>query len=355
MASTPRRRDPRQVFVVHGRDTKDTYLTVKEAIESLGLTAVDYDAVRHRHPKMSPYVYDVVEEGYFTSAAIVVILAPEDQACLRPELREDDPDDHRRRLQPRPNVMLETGIAMGLQKGDVIYVLCKGAYVPSDLRGKHRVDLTSKKRALRKDLASKLRIAGCHIPRDVLRRLGLPKELEEPDGNLVADWDFSRSALAAKWSVSEGPGERGDRRYYTLRPHLVCKPVRSGAHSVRCHLPAEPRADNREWWSGLAQSVGVRQRRPQALVARAWCRAREVAGDPSRNFALCVDAYYYGAEHVSIPKCEPFDTGTHDWQYKSVFVEPTECIERASVSLVLRGPQHSGRVWFDCVSLVELE
>ena len=110
--------DPRRVFVVHGRD--DTLAADRFAfLDAIGLQPIAWrDAVRQTG-KGSPYVGEILEGAFATAQAVVVLLSPDDEVRLAPSLvREDDQAIEREvRLQPRPNVLFEAGMAFGCITG----------------------------------------------------------------------------------------------------------------------------------------------------------------------------------------------------------------------------------------------
>ncbi len=54
--------------------------------------------------------------------AVVVLLTAEDQAGLLPRLADEDHDDVLLRGQPRQNVILEAGMAMGIDPSRTLLV-----------------------------------------------------------------------------------------------------------------------------------------------------------------------------------------------------------------------------------------
>jgi len=104
------------VFVIHGRDAK-LRDSKYELLGALGLKALEWGhAIRAARGKGgNPYVNDAVQNVMEQAQAIVVILSPDDEAKLKDQFVEK----HERRIegklrgQARPNVIFETGIAIG--------------------------------------------------------------------------------------------------------------------------------------------------------------------------------------------------------------------------------------------------
>jgi hypothetical protein len=119
---------------------------------------------------------------------------------------------------------------------------------------------------------------------------------------------------------------------------------------------------------GAAQFVSLNQTAPQPVVLRAFSRAREV--DASEEVVLetpgarrrhfdAREGHTYGM-HLYLdyqdgqwPEVHTasFSPGTHDWEEKSIRVEPTRPVKTALVLLEFHQPQ--GAAWFDDLSLTD--
>ena len=64
----------------------------------------------------SPYIGQVLEKGFSIVQAVVVLMTPNDEARLREPYwgRNEPPEETQLTPQPRPNVLLEAGMALGL-------------------------------------------------------------------------------------------------------------------------------------------------------------------------------------------------------------------------------------------------
>lgn len=139
-SSTPSRL--RSIFVVHGRNLKarDAMFTF---LRALGLEPLEWGQLVAETHTGTPYVGDILDEGFATAVGVVVLLTPDDEARLRPSLRDPVEPAHETKLtgQARPNVLFEAGMAFGrFPKRTIIVEL--GVLRPfSDLVGRHTVIL----------------------------------------------------------------------------------------------------------------------------------------------------------------------------------------------------------------------
>lgn len=156
-------RDPRVVFVVHGRDGKvrDAMFSFLRAIDLLPL---EWAEAVSETGKSLPYVGDVLEAAFSSAQAVVVLMTPDDEACLRKPFRGSNDPPHETELTPqaRPNVLFEAGMAMGRSPDRTIIVEVGTLRPFSDVGGRHvvRLDGTTRRR---QELAQRLGTAGCPV------------------------------------------------------------------------------------------------------------------------------------------------------------------------------------------------
>ena len=160
--------DPRQIFVVHGRDVaaKDA---MWEFLEDLGLHPLDWNEMVRRTGRGTPHTLYVVETGFSMAQAFVVLMTPDDEARLHDDLTDssDTEDETRLTCQPRPNVMFEAGRAFGTKPERTILVHIGKLRRVSDLDGLNVVRIGRTKAPLLA-LADRLEAAGCPIDRHAL-------------------------------------------------------------------------------------------------------------------------------------------------------------------------------------------
>jgi hypothetical protein len=117
---------------------------------------------------------------------------------------------------------------------------------------------------------------------------------------------------------------------------------------------------------GAAQLVSLNQTAPQPIVLRAFSKARDVATseevvlntpaarrhhfDTREGHTYCMHLYldYQDGQWPEVHTV-PFSPGTHDWEQKSIRVEPSRPVKTAMVLLEFHQPE--GAAWFDDLSL----
>jgi predicted nucleotide-binding protein len=157
--------DPRKVFVVHGRNN-----TAREALfaflRAVGLHPLEWSEIVTATGKAAPYIGEVLEKGFSIAQAVVVLMTPDDEARLREPYRGSHEPAHETDLtpQPRPNVLLEAGMALGLFPDRTVIVELGQLRPVSDIGGRHvvRMNDTPEKRH---ELAQRLETAGCAVNR----------------------------------------------------------------------------------------------------------------------------------------------------------------------------------------------
>jgi predicted nucleotide-binding protein len=154
-------RDHRRVMVVHGRNAR-----ARDAmfmfLRALGLEPLEWDRAVAETGTGSPHNLDAVRAAMEIAQAVVVLLTPEDQAGLLPAFADERDDDVLLRGQPRQNVILEAGLAMGIDGSRVILVELGRIRRPSDFDGLNAVRLTNAA-ASRLSLRTRLQTAGCAV------------------------------------------------------------------------------------------------------------------------------------------------------------------------------------------------
>ena len=157
--------DPRNVFVVYGRDSEATG-AMWTFLEAIGLHPLSWDEMVRSTGIATPYTGDVVEKAFDQVQAVVVLLTPDDDARLHKSLRKEDDPIHEKSLtgQPRPNVFFEAGMAFGRYPDRTIIVELGVLRPASDLIGRNTVRIGSTEGPLQA-LANRLEDAGCPVNR----------------------------------------------------------------------------------------------------------------------------------------------------------------------------------------------
>jgi Predicted nucleotide-binding protein containing TIR-like domain len=153
--------DRRRVMVVHGRN-----LAARDAVfaylMALGLIPVDWASAVKATGKGAPHNLEAVQAAMRSAQAVVVVFTAEDEARLIPTLTGAEADDTAYAGQPRPNVLLEAGLAFALAPERTIIVELGPIRRASDLEGLNAVRLTNG-RTPRWQLRDRLVTAGCEI------------------------------------------------------------------------------------------------------------------------------------------------------------------------------------------------
>jgi predicted nucleotide-binding protein len=151
------------ILVVYGQD-EDTRRDMFSFLHSLHLLPIEWNDAVARTGKASPYVGEILKTAFSMAQAFLVLMTPDEQAVLRPELRKT-PRDENIGFQPRPNVILEAGMALATDEARTILVSTGVLRGMSDLDGRHVVRLDNSPER-RNDLVQRLKVAGCNPKTD---------------------------------------------------------------------------------------------------------------------------------------------------------------------------------------------
>jgi predicted nucleotide-binding protein len=153
----------RRVFVVHGRDD-EARSAVFGLLRALGLQPWEWGQMVADLGQTAPFNGQVVAHGLLKAQATVVLLTPDDVAYLHPDLHHGQEPEHERRRtgQPRPNVLIELGMALMAAEARTIIVEFGRLRPVADLAGRNVVRFDGSRAAVDK-LAARLRTAGCQV------------------------------------------------------------------------------------------------------------------------------------------------------------------------------------------------
>lgn len=156
-------RDHRAVFVVYGRNT-EVNRAMFSFLRSLNLNPLEWNDLIRLTGQGSPYIGDVLEVGFKVAQAAIVLFTPDDEAQLRQQYRSRNEQSYEVTLtpQPRPNVILEAGMALGIAPKRTILVEFENLRPISDLLGRHLIRMNNN-HDRRNDLAQRLQTAGCDV------------------------------------------------------------------------------------------------------------------------------------------------------------------------------------------------
>jgi len=133
-----------KVFIVNGRHAA-AFDAIGELLLALGVEPVTWRQAVIATKKNNPNFSQILQKGFEMSAAVLVLLTPDEDTVLRTELRKPTDAGDRNKTgpvaQPRPNVLYELGYSMHRSKKKTIVILFEGCRVPSDMYGQHTIEL----------------------------------------------------------------------------------------------------------------------------------------------------------------------------------------------------------------------
>jgi len=158
--------DPRKtgrVWVVHGRDER-LRSGMFAFLRAIGLEPVEFSEARRFTGNPTPYIGEIIEAAFQHAQAVIVLLTPDDEARLRPDLqRLADPYYEKNLMgQARPNVLFEAGMAFMSHPGRTVIVQIGEVKPFSDIAGKHIIHMDGSTEK-RQELANRLIDAKCLV------------------------------------------------------------------------------------------------------------------------------------------------------------------------------------------------
>lgn len=132
---TARHDGPPRVFVVQGRD-REVADQVLHFLRGVQLIPLEWGEVKDKCA-LHATTMDIVRKGLEIAQIIVVILSGDDLAMLQTELQKDEDSEQERKPtpQPRQNVLLEAGMALGMARERTVLVRTNKLREISDLSG----------------------------------------------------------------------------------------------------------------------------------------------------------------------------------------------------------------------------
>lgn len=176
--------NPKKVFVVHGRNEKARQ-ALFSFLRAIGLDPIEWGEAVAMTGKAFPYVGEVLDVALKSAQAIVVLFTGDDWATLDNLHLHPGEAPESAKLQPRPNVLLEAGMALGFNPDRTVVVELGSLRSLSDLAGRHaiRIDNTPEKKH---SLVSRLGKAGCDVQTEgKVDWLSVDFEIAIPNSSLV--------------------------------------------------------------------------------------------------------------------------------------------------------------------------
>jgi len=156
-------KNPQTVFVIHGRN-EAARKSMFEFLRAIGLKPLEWSQALAATGEASPYIGQVLDTAFTAAQAVVVLMTPDDEACLKNEFCSEHDEKYERQAtgQARPNVLFEAGMAMGRNPKRTVLVQVGELRPFSDIAGRHILRLNNSSEQ-RQNLAERLRTAGCAV------------------------------------------------------------------------------------------------------------------------------------------------------------------------------------------------
>ena len=145
------------VMVIYGHDheAKDTLF---DWLRAIGLQPCEWNQLVTASGAASPYIGQVLDSAFHQAQAVVALFTPDERVIAT---SASTADHNAWRLQARPNVLIEAGMASSTHPTRTVLVILGFLDLPSDLSGRHYIRLSSTDSAPLHDLANRLQHAGC--------------------------------------------------------------------------------------------------------------------------------------------------------------------------------------------------
>lgn len=163
--------NPSMVFVVFRQHNNLAKEVMDDFLKALGLNPHDLgEVVKYLAKGDDDTIGNRLKAAFNTAQGFMVLLTPDEEARLRDEWVEDDDEENPPIFQPRPNVMLEAGMALGIDESRTILVRMarpkEPFTLPTDIDGRYLAVLGTAKKTNKKglkDVLVKLERAECKL------------------------------------------------------------------------------------------------------------------------------------------------------------------------------------------------
>ena len=105
-------------------------------------------------------------------------------------------------------------------------------------------------------------------------------------------------------------------------------------------------------WHGASQTLTLSRARPAPLVVRGWSKAQGVDGSTDSDYSLYVDIIFADGTPLW-GQTGDFHCGTHDCEQREYVILPDKPVKTLTLHCLFR--RHTGKVWFDDLTVEELE
>lgn len=151
--------DRKAVMVIYGHD-HEANLALFDWLRSIGLKPQEWSQLIHASGSASPYIGDVLSQAFKEAQVVIAFFTPDERVQARSTSPASTPTW---RLQARPNVLIEAGMALVTHPRRTVLVVLGNQELPSDLAGRHYIRLSPASTQALHALASRLHDAGCDI------------------------------------------------------------------------------------------------------------------------------------------------------------------------------------------------
>jgi predicted nucleotide-binding protein len=148
----------KKVMVIYGHDVAAN-TALLDCLRAMGLQPQEWGQLIQQSQVGSPYIGAVLDEAFKSVQAVVAFFTPDEHVLTRARF---EAGDDRWRLQARPNVMIEAGMALATHPRETILLVLGEQELPSDLSGRLFIRLDSTGIPL-KLLSERLKTAGCAV------------------------------------------------------------------------------------------------------------------------------------------------------------------------------------------------
>jgi len=152
---------PKDVFVIYGRN-EALRISVFNLLRALKLNPLEWNAVLSNTGETAPYIGDAIKASLNKVAAVIVVLSPDETVKLKDEFAISS-RELEEGAQPRPNVILEAGMALGMREDKTIILEFGKIRGISDILGRHIIKFDTN---FKVNLLKRLEIAGCLVNPD---------------------------------------------------------------------------------------------------------------------------------------------------------------------------------------------
>jgi len=156
-------KNPRDVFVVHGRNlrARDGLFAF---LRSINLNPLEWSSLVEETGDPTPYIGEILDVAFTKAQAVIVLMTPDDEGKLRDEFLADNEPPHEKNFTPqaRLNVLFEAGMAMGRFPKRTILVELGDLRPFSDIGGRHVLKMNNSS-TKRQELAQRLKTANCEV------------------------------------------------------------------------------------------------------------------------------------------------------------------------------------------------